>query len=133
MKLYTLLGADGVPYQSPEKGSYGGHGRTKVYGTMDCPVALSLLRRGFQPRHRVFFADEETAIAAGFRPCGACQREKYRAWKAGEGRWAQSRGKNAAPVRIVALGTRPGGSGPARFARVFLVSASGRSSSGRRP
>jgi hypothetical protein len=88
MKLYTLLGADGVPYQSPEKGSYGGHGRTKVYGTMDCPVALSLLRRGFQPRHRVFFADEETAIAAGFRPCGACQREKYRAWKAGEGRWA---------------------------------------------
>jgi methylphosphotriester-DNA--protein-cysteine methyltransferase len=38
----------------------------------------------------VFFADEETAIAAGFRPCGACQREKYRAWKAGEGRWASS-------------------------------------------
>jgi hypothetical protein len=95
MKLYTLLGADGVPYQSPKKGSYGGHGRTKVYGTMDCPVALSLLRRGFQPRHRVFFADEETAIAAGFRPCGACQREKYRAWKAGEGRWASGEGRAA--------------------------------------
>ena len=39
---------------------------------MDCPVALSLLRRGFEPKHRVFFVDEETAIAAGFRPCGAC-------------------------------------------------------------
>jgi methylphosphotriester-DNA--protein-cysteine methyltransferase len=54
-----------------------------VYGRLDCPVALSLLRRGFQPRHRVFFADEATAIAAGFRPCGACMREQYRAWKAG--------------------------------------------------
>ena len=48
---------------------------------MDCPVALSLLRRGFEPRHRVFFADEATAIAAGFRPCGACMRERYRAWR----------------------------------------------------
>ena len=54
----------------PERGEglLGGHARTRVYGTMDCPVALSLLRRGFQPRHRVFFADEATAIAAGFRP-----------------------------------------------------------------
>ena len=48
---------------------------------MDCPVALSLLRRGFEPKHRVFFADEETAIAAGFRPCGACMRERYAEWK----------------------------------------------------
>jgi methylphosphotriester-DNA--protein-cysteine methyltransferase len=44
-------------------------------------VALSLLRRGFVPRRRVFFADEATAVAAGFRPCGACMREQYREWK----------------------------------------------------
>jgi methylphosphotriester-DNA--protein-cysteine methyltransferase len=81
-KLYTLLGADGQPYDSPEKGLLGGHSRTRVYGRMDCPVALSLLRRGFQPRHRVFFADEATAIAAGYRPCGACMRERYREWRA---------------------------------------------------
>jgi methylphosphotriester-DNA--protein-cysteine methyltransferase len=81
-KLYTLVGADGRPYKSPEKGLLGGHARTKVYGTMDCPVALSLLRRGFQPRHRVFFADEASAIAAGYRPCGACMRERYREWRA---------------------------------------------------
>jgi methylphosphotriester-DNA--protein-cysteine methyltransferase len=56
-----------------------------VYGRLDCPVALSLLRRGFQPRHRVFFADEPAAIAAGFRPCGACMRDEYRAWKARAG------------------------------------------------
>ena len=79
--IYTLLGADGRPYQSAEKGLLGGHRRTRVYGRLDCPVALSLLRRGFEPRHRVFFADEETAIAAGFRPCGACLRDRYRSWR----------------------------------------------------
>jgi methylphosphotriester-DNA--protein-cysteine methyltransferase len=80
-RSYELIGRDGQPYASPVKGLFGGHARTKVYGTMDCPVALSLLRRGFEPRHRVFFADEATAIAAGFRPCGACLRERYAAWK----------------------------------------------------
>ena len=111
MKLYTLLGADGVPYQSPEKGEYGGHARTNVYGTMDCPVALSLLRRGFQPRHRVFFADEATAIAAGFRPCGACQREKYRAWKAGE-RWAAREPRGGREPRGRAEAARSGAGRP---------------------
>ena len=80
-KTYTLLDREGRPYQSETKGPLGGHGRTKVYGRLDCPVALSLLRRGFEPRHRVFFADEETAVAAGFRPCGACMRERYAAWR----------------------------------------------------
>jgi methylphosphotriester-DNA--protein-cysteine methyltransferase len=82
MKTYTLLGADGVPYVSETPGELGGHARTRVYGRLDCPNALSFLRRGYAPRHRVFFADEATAIAAGFRPCGACLREAYRAWKA---------------------------------------------------
>jgi hypothetical protein len=80
-RSYELIGRDGQPYASEVKGLLGGHGRTKVYGTMDCPVALSLLRRGFEPKHRVFFADEATAIAAGFRPCGACLRERYAEWK----------------------------------------------------
>jgi Metal binding domain of Ada len=80
---YTLIGRDGRPYASQEKGTLGGNSRTKVYGTMDCPVALSLLRRGFEPKYRVFFADEGTAIAAGFRPCGACLRPRYKEWKAG--------------------------------------------------
>jgi methylphosphotriester-DNA--protein-cysteine methyltransferase len=84
-ETYRLLGADGVAYRSETKGRLGGHARTRVYGRLDCPVALSLLRRGVEPRHRVFFADEETAIAAGFRPCGACMREQYRAWKAARG------------------------------------------------
>jgi len=77
-----LIGADGRPYASATKGTLGGHSRQKVYGRLDCPVALSLIRRGRnRPEYRVFFADEETAIAAGYRPCGACLREQYRAWK----------------------------------------------------
>jgi methylphosphotriester-DNA--protein-cysteine methyltransferase len=30
----------------------------------------------------VFFADEQTAIAAGYRPCATCLPEKYARWKA---------------------------------------------------
>jgi methylphosphotriester-DNA--protein-cysteine methyltransferase len=32
-------------------------------------------------RHRVFFADEATAIAAGYRPCAVCLPERYALWK----------------------------------------------------
>jgi len=30
----------------------------------------------------VFFADEDTAIAAGYRPCAVCLPIAYRDWKA---------------------------------------------------
>ena len=85
-KTYRLLGADGNFYQSKQKGLLGGHYRTKVYGRLDCPSALSWLGRGYTPRHRVFFADEATAIAAGFRPCGACMREAYKKWRTSQAR-----------------------------------------------
>jgi methylphosphotriester-DNA--protein-cysteine methyltransferase len=80
---YTLIGRDGRPYASEAPGTLGGHARTRVYGRLDCPVALGWIRRGSKMPHRVFFADEETAIAAGYRPCGACMREEYRRWKLG--------------------------------------------------
>jgi methylphosphotriester-DNA--protein-cysteine methyltransferase len=79
--MYRLLGADGVPYESAEPGTLGGHARTKVYGRLDCHVGVRNARLG-HTRWRVFFADEQTAVAAGFRPCGACMREAYVAWKA---------------------------------------------------
>ena len=82
-KLFRLVGPDGADVLSERPGTLGGHRRTRVYGRLDCPVALSLIERGFDVRrNRVFFADEATAISAGYRPCGACLREKYRAWKA---------------------------------------------------
>ncbi len=85
-KTYRLIGADGRDVVSETPGALGGHRRTRVYGRLDCPVALSLIRRGFDVGPtRVFFADEATAIAAGYRPCGACMREEYRRWKAARG------------------------------------------------
>jgi methylphosphotriester-DNA--protein-cysteine methyltransferase len=80
-KTYTLLGADGKPYQSASKGRWGGHRRTKIYGRLDCPSALRAIEHGGYTRHRVFFADEETAISAGYRPCATCCGDRYRAWK----------------------------------------------------
>ena len=39
-KLYTLVGVDGKPYTSAEKGTLGGHRRTKIFGRLDCRAAL---------------------------------------------------------------------------------------------
>jgi methylphosphotriester-DNA--protein-cysteine methyltransferase len=78
---YTLLGADGRPYSSDRPGQWGGHRRSKIYGRLDCPSALRAISRGGYVRNRVFFADEATAIAAGYRPCSVCCQDRYRAWK----------------------------------------------------
>ncbi|MDI6934692.1 MULTISPECIES: Ada metal-binding domain-containing protein [Enterobacterales] len=83
---WTLLGSDGKPYESRTPGRLGGHRRNKIYGRMDCPAALRALAKGHYVKHRVFFADEMTAIAAGYRPCGTCMKEKYREWKASQTR-----------------------------------------------
>ncbi len=40
------------------------------------------MKYGTYQKIRVFFKDEATAIAAGYRPCGCCMREKYKRWKA---------------------------------------------------
>jgi methylphosphotriester-DNA--protein-cysteine methyltransferase len=80
-KTYTLLGADAKPYQSAVKGQWGGHRRTKVYGRLDCPAARRAIAGGGYTRHRVFFADEPTAIAAGYRPCAVCCPDRYQQWK----------------------------------------------------
>ena len=63
MKSYRLMNDDG-----------------KLYSRLDCPSALSTMRRfpGVYEQHRVFFADERTALAAEYRPCGNCLRQKYR-------------------------------------------------------
>ena len=80
---YRLLGREG-PYTSEEPGALGGHSKQKVYGRLDCPAALSLIRRGkFKPEYRVFFKDAEAARACGYRPCGACLREEHKAWQTG--------------------------------------------------
>jgi hypothetical protein len=82
MKHYTLLGADNVPYASTVPGSLGGHRADRIYGTLGCPGAAHAIARGGYVANRVFFADEPTAIAAGYRPCAVCMPGEYRRWKA---------------------------------------------------
>lgn len=80
-KTYTLLGADRTTYRSTRPGALGGHRANRIYGRLDCPAALRALARGGYLKNRVFFADEATALAAGYRPCGTCLPEKYHTWK----------------------------------------------------
>ena len=81
-QLYRLLGADGRPTLSTTPGLLGGNRQSRIYGRLDCPAAQRALGRGGYVRVRVFFADEATAIAAGFRPCAVCMADEYRRWKA---------------------------------------------------
>lgn len=83
-KKYKLMGADGNIYESETPGEFGGNSKQKIYGRLDCPSALSTIRRfpGSYEQSRVFFADEKTALSAGYRPCGNCLREKYNQYKA---------------------------------------------------
>ena len=83
-KLYKLIEPDGRQVLSETPGTLGGHRRNKLYGRLDCPSALRWLAKGHIVRHRVFFADEGTAVAAGYRPCAVCLPEAYRAWKAAQ-------------------------------------------------
>ena len=80
--LYRLLGPDGREVLSPVPGSLGGHRPRRIYGRLDCPSALRALAKGGYAANRVFFADEATAVAAGYRPCAKCLPAEYVRWKA---------------------------------------------------
>jgi methylphosphotriester-DNA--protein-cysteine methyltransferase len=48
----------------------------KIYGTLSCSSGKRM-----KTENRVFFSSEKEAIDAGYRPCGHCLPEKYKAWK----------------------------------------------------
>jgi methylphosphotriester-DNA--protein-cysteine methyltransferase len=77
---FRLLAADGTFFESRVPGTLGGNRRLRIYGRLDCPSAARALSRGYAER-RVFFRDEATAAAAGYRPCAKCLPERYREWK----------------------------------------------------
>ena len=81
-RTYSLLGADRRLYRSAAPGRFGGHRKSRIYGRLDCPAALRAIVVGGYAAHRVFFADEQTAVAAGYRPCAVCLPGAYAAWKA---------------------------------------------------
>jgi hypothetical protein len=80
-RTWTLMGVDGKPFESDTPGALGGHRRANVYGRLDCRAAAQAIARGYYTQHRVFFRDEASAIAAGYRPCARCLPEKYAAWR----------------------------------------------------
>jgi methylphosphotriester-DNA--protein-cysteine methyltransferase len=82
MESYKLISPNGAAYASSRPGNLGGHRVTRIYGRLDCPSARRAIGDGGYVRHRVFFADEATAVAAGYRPCARCLPERYREWKA---------------------------------------------------
>jgi hypothetical protein len=81
-RTYVLHDADLHPFPSTVPGQVGGHRRSKIYGRMSCPTALRAIAAGGYVAHRVFFADEQAAAAAGFRPCAVCMPEAHAKWKA---------------------------------------------------
>jgi methylphosphotriester-DNA--protein-cysteine methyltransferase len=62
-------------------GTIGAHRRGRIYGRLDCASALRAIRRGGYVHDRVFFANESTAVAAGYRPCAVCMPREYASWK----------------------------------------------------
>jgi hypothetical protein len=82
-KTYHLLGTHGHFCNSSSKGLFGGNTRGKIFGQRDRSSALPAIERGkTYEQYRVFFTDETTAIAAGFRPCAIYMRQAYNKWQA---------------------------------------------------
>lgn len=54
----------------------GGNRKLKIFGRLQCASGKRMLRE-----NRIFFTSETEAIAAGFRPCGHCMKDKYLQWK----------------------------------------------------
>jgi methylphosphotriester-DNA--protein-cysteine methyltransferase len=81
MHPYTLTNADGTGHESETPGTLGGHRLSRIYGRLDCPAAAQAIAKGGYISHRVLFADEATAVTAGYRPCARCLPTRYRAWK----------------------------------------------------
>ena len=87
-KVYRLCGPDGQTFETTTPGTFGGNAKGRIYGRLDCGAALAAIRThgDAYTKHRVFFADEDAAVAAGYRPCGNCMRDRFAAWKDGQGR-----------------------------------------------
>ena len=85
-KTYHLRNEHNKEVESPIPGTLGGNKRLKIYGKLDCPSALQHIEKGKYVKNRVFFSDEETAIKAGYRPCGKCMKKEYLEWKNKKGK-----------------------------------------------
>ena len=82
-RMFRLIDEHGRQIESEVPGTLGGYRPKKIYGRLTCSSARNAIAKGGYVTHRVFFADEPTAIRAGYRPCAKCMPVEYDAWKAG--------------------------------------------------
>lgn len=80
-KKFKLININGQEYLSDIPGTLGGNKKLKLYGRLDCPSARRWIDKGKYISNRVFFENEEIAIAAGYRPCAICMPNEYKKWK----------------------------------------------------
>jgi methylphosphotriester-DNA--protein-cysteine methyltransferase len=67
-ELKKLLDSDEI--------TFAGNLKLKIYGKLDCTTGKRM-----KTENRVFFASEADAISLGYRPCGHCMHDVYKAWK----------------------------------------------------
>lgn len=77
---FTLINGHNEATQSDQPGTFGGHKGLRIYGRLNCANALRWIAKGHYVQQRVFFANEDTAKAAGYRPCGCCMKAEHKAW-----------------------------------------------------
>ena len=78
---FRLIDSNGKEYLSNIPGMLGGNKKLKIYGRLDCPSAKKWIEKGYYVSNRVFFENEDIAIAAGYRPCAVCMPNEYKKWK----------------------------------------------------
>ena len=73
---------DNAPYRTPRRPARSAAiAPTASTGASTAPAPPRAIARGGYVTQRVFFADEATAVAAGYRPCATCLPEAYTTWK----------------------------------------------------
>jgi len=70
--LYKLIAAGEI--------KLAGNKKLKIYGTIKCRSGKRM-----KVENRVFFKNEEEAIASDYRPCGNCMTCEYKIWKKSNG------------------------------------------------
>ncbi|MDR2282858.1 MAG: metal-binding protein [Sphingobacterium sp.] len=59
---------------------WAGNMTLRIYGTLNCTSGKRMKRE-----NRIFFASEQEALNANYRPCGRRMREEYKKWKCSRG------------------------------------------------
>ena len=79
--MYRLIGPDGREVLSKSRARSAGTAATRSTDGSTAADAAQWIAKGHYVKQRVFFADEATAIAAGYRPCANCMPVEYAAWR----------------------------------------------------